>query len=91
MTVAGQQTPPEVAALRSEVARLKTLLLTENVGLAVGILMVHRSCGPREALAALVGAALDEERSIIEQADLLVARCEPDVSVTAGTTAPATP
>ena len=64
----------ELAALRAEVERLRTLLVTENVGLAVGILMVHRSCGPREALAGLVGLALSSGRTMLEEADLLVAR-----------------
>lgn len=64
----------EVRALRAEVERLQTLLVTENVGLAVGILMVHRRCGAREALAGLVGIALSSGRTMLEEADLLVSR-----------------
>ena len=67
----------EIEELRAEVARLHTLLVTENVGLSVGILMVHRRCGAREALAGLVGLALSSGRTMAQEADILVARYDP--------------
>ncbi len=73
----------EVRSLRAEVERLQTLLVTENVGLAVGILMAHRGCAAREALAGLVGLALSSGRTMIEEADTLVSRYDPE-PVTAG-------
>jgi len=66
----------DVTALRLEVDRLTDLLINENVGLSVGILMVRTNCGSREALATLVGAAMDAGRSMIEQADLIVGHYE---------------
>ncbi len=70
-------TDAEVELLRAEVDRLHTLLVTENVGLAVGILMVHRRCGAREALAGLVELALSSGRTMAQEADGLVARYDP--------------
>lgn len=64
----------EIETLRAEVARLHTLLVTENVGLSVGILMVHRRCGAREALAGLVELALSSGRTMAQEADSLVGR-----------------
>lgn len=70
----------EVGELRAEVGRLRTLLVTENVGLAVGILMVHRRCGAREALAGLVGLSLATGRTMIQESDRLVARYDRHVT-----------
>lgn len=67
----------EVEQLRAEVGRLHTLLVTENIGLSVGILMVHRRCGAREALAGLVELALTSGRTLAQEADSLVARYDP--------------
>ena len=72
--VLGSDQQEEIEQLRSEVARLHTLLVTENVGLSVGILMVHGRCGARAALARLVELALSSGRTMAQEADGLVAR-----------------
>lgn len=81
----------EIEELRAEVARLHTLLVTENVGLAVGILMVHRRCGAREALAGLVELALSSGRTMAQEADGLVAQYDPGVSASVDADRPPTP
>lgn len=80
----------EVEELRAEVSRLHTLLVTENVGLSVGILMVHRGCGAREALACLVELALSSGRTLAQEADRLVARYDRGAAVDGSLPAPTT-